>query len=246
MALLSEVKNFFLPDADTSRARRIKTFGTESKAVVGAVIVGTAAAAIAAPAIIGSAGGGRAIASSVGKAVLANPGKATVAALGGTVIAGRIADKPTRVTQAPVAVGTFASNVFKASKNPSSENIKNVFKESPVIATGAAIIAAGTLGSGLIAAGSAAANLAASKKTVIQGPAREIIFSNPSPNAGLPENSMVTSGSPAPNEPITPATQVIGRPASTGSKRQKRKKTGTSSNVSIRLLNQNTYIQGAR
>lgn len=247
MALGSKLKNFFLPDAETSRQRRLKTFGTENKAIVGGIIVGAAAAAIAAPVAIAARGGIGAVSRGVGSAFVKSSLKTKVAtAVGLPIAAGLIVDDPTKVTKAPADFLIFQGNLFNLAKEPSKENLKNLITDSPILT-----IASGAFLTGAAAAGTAAI-IEAVKDEDVKVDIPEVKFSDipyAPPVQNLPAfeaspSSATKAGSPV---PITPETQIIGKSASSGvARRRKAKKKSVSSTPSVRvqLLNQNNYIQG--
>jgi len=247
MALGSKLKNFFLPDAETSRQRRLKTFGTENKAIVGGIIVGAAAAAIAAPVAIAARGGLGVVSRSVGSAIAGSSFKTKVAtAVGIPIAAGLIVNDPTRITKAPAAVLNFQGNLYEAAKNPSIQNFKDLVVENPVLAIGSTALLTGA------AAAGTAAIIDAVRDKDVDVDIPEVKFSDipyAPPVQNLPAfeaspSSATKAGSPI---PITPETQIIGKSASSGvARRKKAKKKSVSSTPSVRvqLLNQNNYIQG--
>ena len=247
MALGSKLKNFFLPDAETSRQRRLKTFGTENKAIVGGLIVGAAVAAIAAPVAIAARGGIGAVTRGVGNAIAGSSFKTKVAtAVGLPIAAGLVVNDPTRITKAPAAVLNFQGNLYEVAKSPSIQNFKDLIVENPILAVGSTALLTGAA-----AAGTAGIIDAVRGRDVdVDIPEIKVSDIPFSPTQNFPPfeaspSSATKGGSPI---PVTPETQVIGRAASSGvAKRKKAKKRPVSSTPSVRvqLLNQNNYIQGA-
>lgn len=243
MGILSKFTDFFLPDADTARSRRIDVFGTESKAVAGTVIVGTAAAAIAAPIVIGAKGGASAVASAVGSrlASLTVP-QAIGLAVAAPIAAGAIISEPKTVTRTAGGVTNFEGNLYNLGKDPSIDNIKQTFKENPIIASGVAAAGALAVGTGVSGVVATVLNTKAVKENT------EASLGG-GPLGLLPDNSSTT---PQPDSggsmvPLTPETQVLGREVKTATvmrKRKASKKRQSATNVRVNVLNQQTYIQG--
>lgn len=247
MSLLDSFSNLFLPDADTSRARRLDVFGTESKAVVGTVIGVAAAAAIAAPVAIAAGGGVRATAAAAASRVAALP---LTLKLGGAVVApaviGQITSSPKGVTRAAGGIANFEANVYKIGKDPTLENVKETFKENPIIATTVAGLGAAAVGTGVSGIVATALNTKAVKENT-----QSMIGGTPSSAASqlIPYTSQPDiSESPASSVPLTPETQVMGKevksPGNSGIRRRSApKKKETATNVRVNVLNQQTYIQ---
>lgn len=230
MSILSKIRGVFVPSAYEAEQRRIKTFGTPSKTVAATVIVGAAAAAIAAPVVIGGTGlrslGGR-----IATTAAANPIKTAVFATVATpIIAGSVARDPTIVTRTPYEVANFSSDLFKAAKDPSIESFREVVEESPLLSAATGLLVAGTGAAALVNAGT---NLLNSRN---DSPEDAFVSSSTTP----PLLSSASSGSPI---PLTPQTQVIGREAGTKSiTKRKASKLRKQPAVNVRVYNQNAFI----
>ena len=221
MSFLGGLKDFFLPSESVSAKRRLDVFGTESKAVAGTVIVGSAAALIAAPLAIAAGGGGRAVLASAGTRLAATSTTTKLGlAVAAPIAAGLVIDEPKRISRTAGGIVNFESNLFQAAKDPSTQSIKDVFLENPIIASGAALGGLAALGVGLGGAATIANTLAVKENTrQIQDSAEDLLTSA---SAGLPQNSdrALSPALPA-EEPLTPQTQVMGRQV-TGTTRKRR------------------------
>lgn len=225
MSFLGAVKNFFAPSEAVSAQRRLDVFGTESKAVAGAVIVGSAAALIAAPALIGAGGGSGAVLRSAGTRLAATKTTTKLGlAVAAPIVAGVVVGEPKTVTRTVGGVANFESNLYQVAKDPSIQNFKDVFAENPVIASGAALAGVAALGVGLGGAATIANTLAVKENTKISQAknfVEDVVL--PTASGGFPtQNSDSASPLEAPpGEPLTPQTQVLGRQV-TGTTRQRR------------------------
>ena len=110
-SFLSNLSNFFMPSAEEGARRRLSTFGTESKLVATGAIVATAAALIAAPVLVTSASARAAVgnailrvATTTGKAALANPGKATLAVIAAPAVVNYLYASPSVVSDVTTGV----------------------------------------------------------------------------------------------------------------------------------------------
>jgi len=179
-------------------------------------------------------------AATAGKAAIASltPKQAVIAAVATPVVIGAVASNPKligKAAKAPSELARFGADAGQLIADPSIDNAKQLLKESPLIAGGIALGTAAAVGGGAVAALS---NLAT--RQAIEDNTDAILNTSSPALAALPE---LGTGSPS-AIPITPATQVIGRPASssvTGRRKARKKPEGT--NVRIQLLNQNTYIE---
>lgn len=250
MSILTAFKNTFLPSAEVSAQRRLNVFGTENKTVVGTVIIGAAAAAIAAPAIIGAAGGTKVVAAKVGSAIAANPVKSLiVTSIAAPVIAGTVANDPTSVPKAAAGYVNLEKNLYSVAKEPSVEGAQKLFSENPILAStlgGAALFVAGK---GAVGGASLLSNaLTASKISNASDALIEAQQTYTLPNGNqvlLPANSTPSTASP-PSEPLTRQTQVIGKEPSSAASRKKRRtvaRSAPSNPIRVQILNQNTYIE---
>lgn len=252
MSLFGSLKDFFLPSEEVSAARRLDTFGTESKAIAGTVIVGTAVALIAAPPLIARAGGISGVAGSVGRALSTLPLKDKIVLGGATaiaapIIAGQVVREPKTITRSVGGAANFESNLYQASRDPSKQNIKDIFLENPVISTGVAALGLLAVGGGVAGAIATARNTAAINENT-----QSMIGSVPSvpgSSAPLPVEVITSDDESGPSStPLTPQTQVLGREVTGSGNRSRRsprkKAAASSSNVRVNILNQQTYIGG--
>lgn len=222
MSFLGGLKDFFLPSESVSAKRRLDVFGTESKAVAGTVIVGSAAALIAAPLAIAAGGGGRAVLASAGRGLAAtSPSTRVALALAGPATVVAVTREPKKATRAVGGYVNFESNLADVITDPSVQGFKDLVLENPIISGGAAAAGIAALGIGLGGAASIANTLAIKKNTRSVNDALDAVL--PSTSAGLlPQNSdrALTPALPA-EEPLTPQTQVMGRQV-TGTTRKRR------------------------
>jgi hypothetical protein len=248
------LKDFFLPSSEVAAQRRLDVFGTESKGVAAAAIVGSAAALLIAPPLIAAEGGYSAVAGSAASA-LGRTSVGTKLALGVAVpvAAGVILNDPKTVSRTAGGIANFESNLYQLGKNPSLQNAQTIFKENPIIATaatGAALLAVGGVGAAASAINTAVTKgntNAVNRANDIALSAGSMPSSSPSVGSGLPIpiNSEAT-GNPEPTDtPLTAETQVIGKEVKTGGvRRARRMRPRSRESNSIKILNQNTYIQG--
>ena len=220
MSFLGGLKDFFLPSESVSAKRRLDVFGTESKAVAGTVIVGSAAALIAAPALIAAGGGRAAVLASAGRGLAATSTSTRVAlAVAAPAVTLAVIDDPKKATRAVGGYVNFEKNLAEVIKDPSIDSAKNLFLENPIISGAAAAAGVAALGIGLGGAASIANTLAVKENTrQAQNDVQDVFL----PSAGLPQNSdrALSPALPA-EEPLTPQTQVMGRQV-TGTARKRR------------------------
>jgi len=240
MALLGKLKDFFLPSPEVGAARRKDVFGTESKAVAGGLIVAGAGAAIVAPVAIGAAGLRGAV-GAAGRAFAGAslPTKALVV-LGAPVAAGAVLNEPKIVPRTAGGLVNLQANLFEAGKDPSFEKVKDIFQENPVLATGLAAIGAGGITAGTVGAVNALRDFKEQSPAYI-----DAVAGAPASFLALPEEGTTKGTSPAPDQPITRETQVLGREPSrsvVGSRRKSRSKPAETT-VRVNILNQNAYIE---
>jgi hypothetical protein len=264
MGLFDSFEAFINPTEAQSRARRLDVFGTDNKAVVGGLIVAGAAAAIAAPAVI--AGGGI---KKAGTAIAGSSLKTKVIAGLTTPIAiSYVAGNPKSVTRGAGSLTNFYTNALETANNPSVDNFKDLVTENPVTAglvTAGVVFASG--GPGLLGnvgnylstkentravkenTEAALENLLPVEKEISSPPA----YVPPNPQSSnlpaaipIPESPKVTT--PVSSTPITPATEVLGKPASTGTKMSRfrtRRSQENRQTVRVNVLNQQkVYIRG--
>lgn len=226
MSFLGSVKDFFLPSEEVSAARRKDVFGTESKAVAGAVIIGSAAALIAAPVVIAKAGGGGAVLRSAGTKLVSSSNSTKLGlAVAAPIVAGAVLDEPKRVTRTAGGIANIEGNLFQVGKDPSLKNVKDVFLENPVIASGIAIAGAFALGSGVSRTISTALNTSAIRENT-RTASENIIGFLPSPSGALPDTAMSNQYLPqggASEGPLTPETQVLGKEVRSSAVRERRR-----------------------
>lgn len=258
MSVFGWLKNTFLPSEEVSAARRLDTFGTESKLVAGTVIVGAAVAAIAAPIAIGAAGGAKAVGGKVLSYVAANPLKTLlVGSVAAPVITGTVVREPKTVTRAAGGYVNFESNLYSLAKEPSRENAEKLFSENPIISTAAGAGLLYVAGKGAVGAASLVSNArtaaaignAAEDQSEKIADAIQTGFNNlpTSTTSGLPAVVPPNSGiatSTAESQPITRETTVLGRePTKTYKRRKSRALARPVPPVRLQILNQNTYIE---
>ena len=259
MSILSTLKNTFLPTAEVSAARRLSTFNTTNKAVVGASIIG-----IAATAGIGGAAAGLSgvaaktairsavapLASSLINVAKANPIKTTAVGLGAAIAApfvvSSVVSHPTVITKTVAGSINVEKNLIQLGKEPSIAGLEKLAKENPVIVGGAAVIGAALAGKGLGMIGASLLNTAAVRDATKA--ARELQNNSVSPvlseqlgNSVTP-NSKDTTGIST-STPITPSTQVMGKSAgrkSISSRKHSMKPIASSThNFRINIINAN-------
>jgi len=159
---------------------------------------------------------------------------------GAPVVVGAVVSNPgliSKAANAPRELSEFGGDVGNLIANPSLENAKETFQNSPIISS---VIGAGTA----IAIGAAATGTIATIANTRAVKANTAIAANPS-NAFVPTGQNQV----APTVPLTPATTVIGREVSSRvpGKRASKKRSGTGNQtVRVQILNQQTYISGQR
>jgi len=230
----------FLPSAEVAAARRKDVFGTESKAVVGTAIIGSAGLALAA-APAAAALGVRGVAAKAGSAFLGArlPVKAAVV-LGAPIAAGALLNEPKVATRTVGGVLNLQSNLFQAAKEPSFQNIKDVFTENPVLTGVLGAVALGAVAAPIAATVAARGRSESRSRDEFQVRTQEMMVLPSPPPSSLPEAM-----------PVTPETQVLGREAGGGAVTRRRKpaKKITPNRMTVRvnvLNNQQTYIRARR
>lgn len=151
------------------------------------------------------------------------------------VIIGAVASNPgiiKDVASAPREFSEFGSDAGSFLANPSTESFGELIKNSPVISSGLAIAGVAAITPGIVSAISQARQSEA---------IRDLAESLPASIQGLPATP-ATSNALVSSMPITPATQVIGRAASTGIARRKKQKPKVPS-LNIRITNRNSFIE---
>jgi len=257
MSILSTLKSTFAPSPSVSAARRQSVFGTTSKPAVASAIIGGAAVVGVAGAAVGLSGlAAKTVVQSAIKPVVSgivSVAKANPAITGTIITAGAIASpfivssvvsNPTVVTKSAAGIANFESNLWKAGKDPSLESFGNIVKENPVIS--GVIGAAGLAIAGKTISGTATSLLNTSAIRAQTEQLREITG-----NAQLPSSSASTGNQITPSSesttgisttgPITPATQVLGKSASTGiaKRRTTKNKQVSTQNFRINIINAN-------
>jgi len=245
MSILSTLKRTFAPSPSVSAARRQSVFGTTSKTVAASVIVGGAVAAIAAPAAIAATGGARVVGSLVASKVASLSAKQfVVAGIATPIIAGAVYNSPSIVTKTPTAVGSTVGNLFKFGEKPSFETFGNIYKENPVVAGAATAALIGAIGGGVVAGTTSLLNTSAIRAQTEQ--LREITGNAQPPSLSASTGNQITPSSESTTGisttgPITPATQVLGKSASTGiaKRRTTKNKQVSTQNFRINIINAN-------
>jgi len=248
MSLLSSIKSAvgkakdtFLPSAAVAEQRRIDTFGTSSKTVAASVIVGTAVAAIAAPAAITKVGGisqvANKVVTSIGNASL---GTKVAIAVATPAAIGTIVREPATITKAPAAIANFEKNVYELAKDPSVANVKDLVTENPIIAGGVALAVTGaSLGSAAVIASNLSNTSALKENTAsMQLPSESKYKEIKETPLSSPSYPMVAGS----DTPVTPATQVVGKSASSSIAKRSSKTRARTSNISnnlrVQIINQ--------
>lgn len=242
----SKLKSTFLPSESVAAERRLKTFGSTSKAKAAAVITTTAAAAIAAPVLATSAAARTAVktaAVSVAKKVAAKPVLSLKIGAAGVFGAGLLSQtsKPLKtLTKAPEATFDLGSAIGKSIEDRTVSPLLQYGKEHP-IASGVIGAAAGY---GLLKG--AAGVVAASKVIGSEADkAQNIIYETA--EGQLQTIPTTTTGSTP--VPITPETQIIGKAAGTRSVstyRRKAKAQPFINRINIQLINQSRLIKSVK
>lgn len=250
MAILTSLQKTFLPSPQVAAARRKDVFGTTSKGVAAAAVVGTAAALIAAPTLITKAGGiggvAKGIASGIGKTSL---GTKAALAVGTPIAAGAIVADPKILTRTTGGAVNFGSNLYDLGKNPTVENAIDVFKENPVIATVAGATIVGATAGGAATAIQNYLNREATQEnteaiyrlTEHKNKNKDNILTPPIPPMGAGSPSTPTNSLPAPI-PLTQETMVVGKEAGVRNRKRSKKITAQAAiknNVRVNIINQN-------
>jgi hypothetical protein len=157
MGVFSSLKDFFMPSEEVSAARRLQTFGSESKVKAGAIILGSAAAAIAAPAVLGSAAVKQATVAAVknvGTKFAAAKLTTQAAVVGGTLLAtGALIREPAAVSKVvaktPGKILDLGGDIAQFAVDPSIEKAKEFVIEHPVATAGTGVALLGAVGVGV-------------------------------------------------------------------------------------------------
>jgi len=236
------LSSFFNPTEKESANRRMNTFGTKNKAVVGGLIVAGAAAAAAAPAFIVGGGLKRAATGFAGLSF----GKQAAITLGAPIVASAVIGNPGSVPKVAGNLGNVYSNVLKTANNPSKENIKALATENPLTVTALGTGAAFALGgAGLI--GSAINTQTTRANTAAINRGNELISNTPSLPVQLSEKKekKQKSADMVSSVPLTPETIPLGKEVSpgTGTKTPRRSRTRAGeyirNTVKVNVFNQN-------
>jgi len=218
----SKLSEIFLPSEKVAAERRLKAFGSESKGKAAAIIVGTGAAAIAAPILIGSAAARTALASAASKTAtsLGSAAKATGSMIGQSFVKAPIQTSAAVLVGAPLIAGVIASDPQIVTEIPKKSfqtgaSLIETIKEHPI---GTAIL-------GSVAGGVAAYEgyKALTDEGIIKEETKEKILN--SSEEALPVSQSGNKGISS-AVPITPETQIIGKAAKSVSIRKKKKKGG--------------------
>ena len=201
------------------------------------ITAGLGAVAAAPAAALGAASSGFGALSTTGKV-------ATVGA--GLVVVPAVIQNPqiaSKAAQAPSELAKFGSDLGKLSKDPSVEGFKGLVEESPVISgavAGGALILGGAAVRGAANIASTAANTRAIREaTALAEAGNPVTALSALPTVSGPEPSAPQT------QPLTPATQVLGREVSTSQPRKsprKRVAAPRPPSVRVQVLNQNTFI----
>ena len=274
MSLFSAIKNIvskpveafkktFLPSAEVSAKRRLDTFGTTSKTVAATVIVGTAAALIAAPSLITKAGGIKQAAATVVKAVIpkSTTGK-VISAFAAPAVVGAVVGNPKIITKTAGGIINLESNIYELLKDPSLENAKTLVTENPVIVGGLAAAGLIVTGGGIATIASIANTAAVKESTEATKEAVEDILLTETSKEKETQLPIITPGLPpavlptdknkgASLVPITPETQVLGKaaksPGVTRSKSSKRApRSSNNQNLRVNIYNQTKTLYTGR
>jgi hypothetical protein len=231
MSILKKLKDTFLPSEKTSAARRVKAFGSESKAKAGAIIVGGAAVAAVAGAAVGLAGGAAKAATSpvIAKAATSigqsavnvaknNPIKTAIIA---PIVGLQLATNPKARKAGGELVSQTGGFIVDAGTAKDLTDLKNAFVNNPYGAAASALLVAGTT-TGAYYAGKGLNEFMSSKDNVTQ-----IIGENISKSKNenvIPTNSIIPENASLPKEkiqalapsetPLTPQTIPLGREVS--------------------------------
>lgn len=257
MALLTKLKETFLPSASTSAARRKKVFGTESKAVAATAIVAGAALAIGAGTAAAAAGAGAAIksaapkvaaavvpaATKVAKTAAKYPKTTAAVAVGASFVAGskEISVKDVATTGAKAVKQTAsipyelggAYDVYK--KEGSVAGLKaagEAIKDNPL---GAAILGTAALG-----ATGAAAYAGAKVISGALSSAKEVEIKYPGSIAEVPALAKTTQETISQAKPLEPELVDVSRKVSTQRRKalSKSKTPSFAPSVRVNIYNQ--------
>lgn len=258
-SVVSAAKSTFLPSEKVAAERRTAVFGSESKAKAGAIIVGSAAAAIAAPAVITSGVIGKtasAVASKVATSFAQSSLKTQAAVVGGGLIAtGAVLRQPKEtakaVSKAPGALLNFGGNLADFAVDPSVKNAQSIWLENPLISTATIGLTAAAVGGAVTSAVSGALTQSAIREQteatleVVDTLKNQYIPSALAYDVTELPPSVLTGDDKTSLVPITPETQVIGKAAKSAATKKRRRLTsqprGSTQRQSLRL---NIYNQG--
>jgi len=151
------------------------------------------------------------------------------------VIIGAVASNPAivkDVASAPRELSEFGADASSFLANPSKESFGNLIENSPIISSGLAIAGVAAVSPAIVSAVSQARQSEA---------IRDLAESLPASISSLPATPASGNFLP-PAVPITPATTVIGRAASTGVARRKKQKLKAPT-LNIRINNRNSFIE---
>lgn len=252
----------FFPSPSEGARRRKNVFGTESKAVVGGFIVGSAVALAAAPAVIAGGGIARAALFISRRSIGTKVGLALATPVAIAIVAGN----PKVVTRAAGNLGNLYKNIVKVAYDPSLDNLKNVGKENPATVAAVVLGVAAATGKGDSLGNFFNAQATRENTRIIRDNTRSV--ANPSsqllPESFGPENRTESNPlelTPVPfthetpqkrteSNPLVPApvpltreTQVIGKEVKSVSASTKPRKR-VAKIQPIRITNRNTLIVG--
>lgn len=169
-----------------------------------------------------------------------SPGAKVASVVAAPVVVGAVASNPkliTKTAKAPSELASFGSDLGNLLEDPSLSNAAQVVKNSPLISAGIAAGGAALIGGGIAGTIATIQNTKAIKKNTATS-------TNPVSSPGLPPIAATSPGGGAGSMvPLTRETMVLGREVSSGSTvRRVRRSKPRSNAVSVRILNQNTYI----
>ena len=160
------------------------------------------------------------------------------------VVVGAVVSNPGLVSKAgkaPSDLARFGSDLGEFAEDPTLSGAKQILSNSPLISGGIALGGAALIGGGIAGTLATIANTSAIKKNTQSS---TLPASLPSGVTSSP--SVLTGGGVGSPIPLTPETMVIGREVTSGSvARRVKARRAQRQSVSVRILNQNTYI-GAR
>jgi len=242
MGILGRAKDFFLPSPEVGAARRKDVFGTESKKVATVAIVGAAGAAIAAPVLLAGVSARSALSAAGGAFARSSLFTKTAVVFGAPAVVAAVIKEPKVVTRTAGGIANTQANIYEAVKDPSAQNVKDIFLENPIISTGAAAILGGGITAGAIRAGQVVQEVISDAKDNVPNiqPAAPPFPSSNSPST--PSEDVAGS-----SVPLTPETQVLGREVKSAQvvrrRAQRARRPAPQGNVRVNVLNQQTYIQ---